>query len=257
MTFEELSPELQEQVAHLFDPANPVAPGPRIAAGYSRHLLVSLVSMPGALEYLDDEEALREYLKKNGYVPNATEDRIRHCFWLEYENSLARGQKMQMTNIHSLICDEKTFKRYIQKPQAVAFFLCKPMAYKEQVATILSTGLRQMQKILAMDDLDSKGKPNVKLLELKTKITAMMDMRLHGAPTQNIKQLNVNVDASPKKALAADAVRAGDMGAIQKRLAELEMEKKQLEGRAIEAPVPVPVKKKEPEPVEIEFEPAE
>jgi hypothetical protein len=241
----------------LFDPRNPVAPGPRIAAGYSSHLLTSIVSLPDALPLINDEHMLLKYLKELGYIPTKFEDRLRHCFWLEYENSLARAKPMQMSNIHSLICDEKTFKRYIQKPQAAVYFLCKPLAYKEHVASLLQSGMRQLEKILDLPDLDSKGKPNVKLLELKTKITAMMDMRLHGAPTQNIKQLNVNVDATPAKpAITQQALKQGDMTAIHKRLAELEMERKQLEGRVVE-PVPVPVKKKEPEAVEIEFEPTE
>lgn len=241
MQFRDLPEDFQDLLNPLFGPDSRFSLVELLPDTLSGRLLDLITQAPDLIPLLANEELLRDRLKDEYKCqPTATEERVRMCFWLEFESACFENRPMIVQNIHSLVCDARTFYRlFATKPQLVAFFLCKPLPYQKQVEEMLSHGMRTMRRILDMPEYDGKGKLNLKLLELKTKITAMADMRLHGAPKQSIQQLNVNIDAQ-KPGAAKDVktlVQKGDMDTIRKRLHEIEQQTRKLEG----APEPLPV----------------
>lgn len=199
--------------------------------------------MPDCLDLIPDEELLLKKLKASyNYRPSISEQRIRHSFWLEYEE--AQRDERLMNDMHIwcfVVASRDLFKRMFlapnRGPQAV-YLVCRPAGYHTQVSEMLEAGLYKMRKILELPDVDSKGRVNMKLLELKMKITVMMDMRKHGAPTQNIKQLNMHVNRNLAGAKDVnELVKKGDMESIQKRLSALDIEKRNVEGRSRELPI--------------------
>lgn len=185
-----------------------------------------------------DEDGLLKYLRaEKHYQPTVTDHRIRLLFWQEVEGSLIDGRIMNPCNFHSLVCTETLFRNlFLRQPHRAAFLLCKPVAYEVAVREGLIHGINRLREILDMPHVDGKGNPNVKMLELKLKVTAMLDMRLHGAPKQSIQQLNVHMDAT-KKGIGTEVrtlVQKGDLDTIRKRIHEIEQEQRKIEGRSPE-----------------------
>lgn len=241
MRFSDLPEDFQDLLNPLFNPASPESLASKLPEALSERMLGAIMENPELVPFLVDELEMRRELKATYHCePTPTEERIRMNLWLEYETAKLKGRNMIVANIHSLACDGRTFYRFIaSKPYIVTYFVCKPAGYVESTKEILAHGLRHLRRILDMPETDSKGKLNMKLLELKIKITAMMDLRIHGAPKQSIQQLSVNVTAN-EKALPGgnvqEALIKGDMHAIQKRLSELEQEKRQIEGHSTPEP---------------------
>lgn len=232
MKFTDLPEVHQNLVGYLFDPACPTSLAALLPEKLVSRLLELLAPDHEAMTLLPDEEQLTDHLdKKYGYKRPGADERLRVSFWMEYERALNQGDRMIVGNIHNLVCDERSFYRVFLARSAPAIFLCsRPTEYQAHVRELLGHGLRQLRKILDMPVEDPKtGKLNMKMLELKTRITAMMDMRVHGAPTQKVQQLNLNVDAGKKEmaAMVSKVAKTGDMLAIRQRLKELEdLEKK-------------------------------
>lgn len=229
MTFQELPEAQQQLLGFLFDPSIPTSLAFLLPPKIGSHLLREIAKDEKLAPLLTNEEDLRSYISEaHRYKTPGTDERMRMTFWLEYERAILTNEKMVVYNIHSLVCDERVFYRvFCTNPGRAAFLVCRPTAYQEQVKEILNHGLRGMRRVLDMPEYDKNGKLNLKLIELKTKITAMMDMRLHGAPTQKVQQLNVNVDASGRKDISADTkkmIAKGDIQTIQRRLLEIESE---------------------------------
>lgn len=202
---------------------------------------------------VDDEDLLLEtLLKDKKFSPSITEKRLRIAFWQEYENSLTSRKLMEPHKVHSLVCSITSFYSILSTGNyRVLYLLSKPLAYETCVKETLLHGLKRVREILDMDHYNKKGEINTKMLELKLRVTAMMDMRLNGAPTQKIQQLNLNINQDASKPISGQAsvqelIKKGDMHSIRERLNLIEEEKKKLEGRVIQ---------KEPEVLEAEVVP--
>lgn len=246
MQFKELPEEKQELLAALFDPESPLSLASTLPWNISAKLLKLLDECePALLEHLTDEEGLIKYLRSNKrYEPTVNDHRVRYLFWHEHENALAENRQMNMKNVHSLVCNEKTFQvMFLKHYFRAAFLMCKPMAYQQTLKEMLVHGMGKLRNILDIPATDPvTGKFNPKIVELQLKITAMVDMRLHGAPTQKIHQVNQNLPGALTKGQGADVrelIQKGDMKSIQNRLFEIEAERKKLEGRVTTAPVEV------------------
>lgn len=244
MNFLDLPEDHQAILGPLFDPRNELSLA-NLLPGRWPGMLLDLVSRdPGLLILLSDEEALLDTLKAQfSYSPTVTDHRLRHQFWLEFENAILENRQMVTTNIHSLVCNENAFRvLFLKQAHRASFLLCKPAGYKAAMEEMLIHSAKQLRRILDMPEIDAKGKLNTKILELKLKIHAMVDMRIHGAPTQKIHQITQNLPGPPKGQGAGDLktlVQKGDMETIRKRIHEIEKQTKQIEGRV--APVPVTV----------------
>lgn len=251
MPLHDLPEDLQAALTPLFDPSHVFSLAHRLQGnGELLEKLLNLVSSDARLPGLmADEAALLQFLKEEKhYEPSVNDRRIRHCLWVEFENAIAENRRMTLRNVHSLVCDEKSFYRlFVQHAPRAAFLLCRPTGYREQLNEMLSHGLSRMRAILDLPEVDARGKLNTKLLDLKAKIYAMTDLRLHGAPTQKIQQLNLNMNADAQGRAALGDVRAlaakGDMATIQKRIGEIEKEIKKSEGAAVPEPLTIEVKR--------------
>lgn len=226
MKFDELPEPHQALLGLLFDPASPVSLASLLPPGLSTRLLGTIYKDPELFPLLKDEDALLRHLEvAYRYRCPPTDSRIRMSFWLEYERALADADKMKVANIHSLVCDERSFYRLFGScPGRAAFLICRPAAYQEQVREMLAHGMKRMRQLLDLPVVLPNGKYDYKLMAIQNRIAAMADMRIHGAPTQKVQQLNVNVDAG-RKEISADTkhlIAKGDINAIQSRLMEIE-----------------------------------
>jgi hypothetical protein len=165
--------------------------------------------------FLMDEQTLRKVLSCNDITP--TDSRLRMKFWNEYERAQSDGNSMGVAYIISGVCTKPYFyDRYLRSPVKVAWMMCPPANYIVMAEEALSFGLSRMRDILEMDDTDAKGKPNVKLLELKVKITAMLDARVKGSVIQ--QSVQVQYDAGHIK----QAIGLETMEELDKRIKQLE-----------------------------------
>lgn len=236
MTFEELPEEKKLLLGPLFDPQNKTSLWNYMPGKYSGKLLAMVASAEDEiLDNIMDEEALLKSLKSiKSYVPTINDQRLRYLFWLEYQNAALEEREMVMNNVHSLVCGEKSFTSlFLKLPYRACFLVCRPAAYQHVMKEMLTHGMYRLRQILDLPEIDANGKINTKILELKIKVTAMIDMRLHGAPTQKIHQVTQNLPGPPnQKTEVKDLIQKGDMVTIQQRLKEIEAEKRKLEGRS-------------------------
>lgn len=250
--------DLPEQLISYFDPATPTSLHNLLPWPMVNKLRIAVGKLPDRWDLLGQEELLLVHLREDhGFFPAPNDYRVRLTFWLEYENAIMLNRRMIKGNIHSLVCNERLFdKLYLTHPPRVFFLLCKPAEYQAEVKDILGHGLKHYRRILDMEEYEMvKGqkKLNMKLLDLKVKITAMMDYRVNGAPTQKIHQMNLNVNqqigsATPGQKTIDELVREGDMVAIQDRLKEInrQIRHEQAPSEAVVIGEPVPIKRQEP-----------
>ncbi len=257
MHFNELSEEKQQLLGALFDPESPLSLASSLPGTFASRLLRMVDQAEGEfLNNMNDETALLAAFKSlKSYVPTVNDQRLRYLFWTEYEKSKLEGRVMDMKNVHSLVCNPKTFESlFLKLPYRAVFLCCKPMAYEHTLKEMLLHGMQRMRQVLDIPATDPiTGKLNPKIIELQLKITAMVDMRVHGAPTQKIHQVTQSIQGKPTQGQVAnlqELIAKGDMSTIQTRLKEIEAEKKKLEGRVTTQPVEiveaelVPVKNK-------------
>jgi hypothetical protein len=189
-----------------------------------------------------EERELRKKLRSDKQEPNATDNRLRLKFWNEYDRVQSDGGNMQMTNVYSGVCSKQFFyERYLTTPAKLAWLMTPPANYVAMAEEALHFGIEQLRDILEMPAFDAKGRPDIKLGELKAKIVAMLDQRVKGAVIQ--KNMNLNVTTNDPK--VAKAVVGETMEDLQRRMKELEAR----ERRALNLPEPAP----EPRAIEAEF----
>ncbi len=200
MNYDSLPENQRDQLRPYLDPGNPLAVGSRLPKRLSAVLFSLLTSDPELITLVSDEDGLLKYLNQiKSYQPSVTDHRIRLLFWQDFEHSITENRQMNPCNFHSLVCTEVAFEKlFLRQPHRAAFLLCRPIAYDVAIREGLMHGMKRMREILDLPAVDGKGKINTKILELKLKVTAMMDMRLNGAPKQSIQQLNVHMDATKK-----------------------------------------------------------
>ncbi len=244
----------QELLGHLFDPDNPISLARKLPERLCA-VLMALVTSDSRLPLLvNDEDDLLAHLKDvHNHVPTVNDHRIRFHFWLEYERAVAEGDEMIPRNIHALVCSETAFRRmFLGLGYRAAFLLCRPAGYQKAVQETLHHGLKKMREILDLPIHDSKGKLNTKLLEIKTKVFTLMDMRVNGAPMQKIHQVNQTLNQTQTNKTATESIAAlakkGDMASIQRRMYELEEQEKRINQGAVGSPALVAIPaRREPE----------
>lgn len=242
MKYPDLPESVREHLNFLFNPESPASLSrclPQDVCARMMDLLSNEITLCSLLQ--DEDDLLYELRAKHNYEPTVNDYRVRFLFWNEYESAwLDGGREMILSNVHSLVCNQKTFNSmFLKQAKRVAFLVCRPAGYQAATRETLLHGMKHLRRILDLPEYDEKGSLNVRLLNLKAKIVAMVDMRVNGAPTQNIKQLNVNVDAS-SKSLPSDVrtmVQKGDLKSLQNRIAEIEQEIRNESGERGEQPI--------------------
>lgn len=247
MKYHDLPEDYQIHLNALFNPENPLSLTCMLPKDYPEVWMDLLTKEPHVIPLLDDEDGLLKELANNhSYWPTVTDHRVRFAMWNEYENALLEGRKMIPANIHNLALRPDYFRAlFLKDYKRAAFLLTKPAAYQAAMKETLLHGMKRLREILDKPDVDSKGRPDTKMLALKVKIVSMIDMRLHGAYTQKIHQINQNLPTAGQEKDLQGLIQKGDMKAIQNRIAEVDREIRKLSGEPAE---------KVPEPVAIEME---
>lgn len=211
--------------------------GYRMEAGFIRKILAQCRRSPKLWAYVLDEQAMKKAIKDSyGYTMQPNDSRLKHAFWLEYNNACADDRMMDFRNVHALISsDEVFYNTFLRKPFMAPYLITRPAFYEASLKEMLYHGMDQLRLVLDEPHVDESGKINTKLLEIKLKVVSMIDLRLHGAPTQRLHQINQNVNGpglpSPQAKDLTQLVAKGDMKAIQEKILELEQEKMKVEGR--------------------------
>ncbi len=180
-----------------------------------------------------DERTLWLKMKKEKCLPTVTDNRIRVKFWHEYDCAQERGTGMNLNTALARICSSMYFyDRYLTRPEKVAWILTMPVAYENKMEEMLEFGLEQFREILALDHGGTEENPriNLKLIEMKAKIIAMVDQRMKGGIVQRVEQKNMNLSIhTTDKGLAQKAL-GGTMKEIEERIKLLE--RKDVSGEA-------------------------
>lgn len=143
---------------------------------------------------LDDRE-LNKKISARGFSNSPVLNRLRLKFWHVYDYRAQNGNVDLKTNqIFSGVCLPKVFWKLMSYPEAVAWVMCPPVHYEAHMDEALSYGLDQMRLILEMPNYNAKGNPNTKLLDLKMKITQMIDMRKNGSFLMRSEQKNLHLN---------------------------------------------------------------
>ena len=170
------------------------------------------------------QSVLLDKLRACNQKPNPTDNRLRMNFWREYEVSLEAGRNMKMEYVYIGVCDSTYFyKSYLKSPSKVAWLLTAPASYTLVTEEALLVGLDTLRKILDQDPFNKDGSPNTKLMEIQTKIVAMLDTRVKGAVVQ--KTMNIHSTVTDKKLL--DITQTKSVEDLQTRLKALEQRRKQ------------------------------
>lgn len=182
-----------------------------------------------------DERSLRAEFKKLNYFPNATDNRLRINFWMEYE----RAQTVLKPMVLNRICDGVIVHgyftdRYLRNPFHVAWMLTPITGYETVATEALQYGLETLRDILGEDHTLPGGGLNLKLVELKLKVVAMLDLRLKGIPTQRIEQKTLGYTLHDSMKDVSAHTMGTNMIDLEARMKELERR----ERRALNLPEP-------------------
>lgn len=170
-------------------------------------------------EWFDlNERELLVKLREKRLPPTPADNRIRLNFWFEYGQAIAEGRKMNMAALYSNVMTEEAFyTRYVKRPENLAWMLTPPASYNTVIEEALQFGLEQLRDVLELPNLDSKGRVNTKLIELKARVVAMLDQRVKGAIVQRSMQVQVHATDKAAMKMATELT----MEDIERRLAEL------------------------------------
>lgn len=186
---------------------------------------------------LTEKPLKKELVRLSSTHLDETDHRIRLNFWREYDMNLATGGRISAKKICAGVMSFQHFVKYLSFPRNVAWMLCPPVNYDTFIQEGLHFGLERMREYLALDPVNpTTGKLDIRLMELQMKITAMLDMRKHGAFTQKIENKNLNLNVNPQQ--LPHQVEALTMEQMQKRLLELKQKQAPLPD-AIRAERPV------------------
>lgn len=165
-----------------------------------------------------DEAALLEQLGK----PSNLDILLRESFWNEYDRAQAEGGRMVPAKVYTGICLKETYQRCVRNPSRLAYLVCRPLNRTASLQAAYHRGMECVQRIFDLPLYDGEGKLNLKVAELQLKTFNLVDIRLHGAPTQRIeeKRMSLNFNSSDKELghIAID----GTMEQITQRIRELE-----------------------------------
>jgi hypothetical protein len=175
-----------------------------------------------------DERELSSKLRSENRGISATDNRLRLKFWDEYERAHREDVGMTMYQVFGGICTAEFFyDSYGKRPEKIAWLLCPPTSYMVKMEEALAFGLEQLRDMLELPNTDSKGRLNLKLMELKAKIVEMVDRRVKGAVVQRVEQKNMNLHISTTESQVHKMGMSSSMDSINKRIKELEKKDRQ------------------------------
>lgn len=201
------------QTADLNSEDNPHSVLNQVGDVLRRKIEAALASHPHMFG-LSEHQFKKEHRVHTGSLENC----LRLSFWKEYDDACRNGRKMHIASVYTGVCLRQTFEKLCTRAEFLAFLTLAPKAYEVMVQEALSHGLEELRAILDMDNISETGKINTRIMDLKLKIVAMLDMRVRGAVVQ--KNLNVNVNTASKEVSATGSDNS--LEKIQERIKLLE-----------------------------------
>ena len=189
------------------------------------------------IENLPDDfiNLTEEELENKFPNPQATILQLRKMFWLEYDRAVECRTKMDFSRIYLGVCTKEIFLKILRTPSNLAWLLCPPVDYTNQVEELLTFSLKQVREILAMPLKNNLGFVDSKLADTKLRAAMMLDLRLKGGYVQRSVQLTHNVNETTTKHIS-NTVVSGELP-IDDRIKQLEQE---LEKAKLSLPPPAP-----------------
>ena len=210
----------ESQAVCIWDRNNPRSIANLLPPNYAEILSKGWLTRPD-LHGLNDRELWKK-LRAEGKTPNPHDNRMRYKFWVEYDDAQNECRKMQISRIIAGVTTIDHFlSYYLTIPEKCVWMLTMPAEYDAVAKEALSFGMERLRDMLEMDTHDSKGRPNVKLMELQAKIVGMLDIRVKGAITQRIEQKTLSVHVGSPDPHAQKSIAHASMDELKERLKNL------------------------------------
>lgn len=131
--------------------------------------------------------------------PSDTDDKLRICFWREYNRAQDLGTGMKMSNIYSPVMSKENFLKLLENPRRVAWIIKPPEEYMVSLEASLNHGKENLNALMKMNLFDEKG--NLKKAEASIFVKAyeLLDNRVKGAVVQRIEQKTASLHVHKKE----------------------------------------------------------
>lgn len=175
-------------------------------------------------EYLNiDQDLLEHKIRANySWSPPNTVERIRNNFWMEYERCIDSGELFNVDHLWQGACPRGLLYEYLGSWKNMAWILCKPAAYLQQLESMYSLALKRINELI-MHPFIKDNKIDHRHADLVLKAANMLDMRLKGGYVQ--KQLTITKEHKTVEFSRNPDERMNDLDA---KLNQLEEEAKRL-----------------------------
>lgn len=160
---------------------------------------------------------------------------MRMNFWNEYNRATLHGKpKMEQGAITDSSHYTGVFYRAIKNPRFLAWIVCIPDQLKHMQEEGLYAAMRELRSILDIPNTNSKGQVNTKVLEMKVKVYALLDARIHGGFTQKVENKTLNINTNMKDVVAG--IQQVSAEELDKRLEQFMAAKEKKEQAKLKAP---------------------
>lgn len=178
-----------------------------------------------------DEATLLKKLMDMTYRINATDNRIRVRFWMEYDYCHQWHTKGVDFNrvIAGIMTMENFQSRYLEVPGKVAWMLQPPTGYMVKANEALEYSLAQLRDVLESPHSLPGGRVDIKLAELKLKIAMWLDARVKGGIVQKTMNLHAHTDNPAVARAVTQGAMQPSMEQLNERLKALQAEQERLQ----------------------------
>ena len=204
-------------------------------------------ALKGAPHLFNISEAeLFKRLKDHEELPEDEIEIIRGKFWIEYARVQSHGLKeMTMTMIYSGVCSRDLFLSICDDPYKLAWILCPPKDYSAGLNALIAYGYQFFFRTMRADEVDSLGKRDYKLCDLKFKIHQHVEMVKDGMLVRKPAQTGITINNkvtvdSQSRELTARSVADNDVEAKKKYLAELNERERIIDAQSPSKELPNP-----------------
>lgn len=171
-------------------------------------------------EYLEkSERELRNLVPQDPML-----NQLRIAFWKEYDAAQGQVRNMLWANIAQMMQRPSMMLAvYFHTPQTLAYILCPPVSYDVFLEEAHAFSLDKIRRILDLPEMTEDGEVNTKVVELKLKAAAFIDLRVQGGFLQKSVHKEIGVSTQQVEKLARDL----SSSELDAKIKELEHKKAQ------------------------------
>lgn len=123
--------------------------------------------------------------------PTDVDKQLRISFWLEYERAQRLGQ-LNLRNVFYGICSQTYFTNLTGNSAKLCYILTPPTEFQIAAEELLMLAIEQMREVMALPNLDDKGRPNTHLIKCKLDIYKDTADRRRGHVLRRLEVENTN-----------------------------------------------------------------